>query len=68
MNSVSVTWKSQAHDSCPPDLRLLHFNDVYHIEYASNRQGVVMHVFSTDVILELALRSPLGVFRVFSLS
>ena len=32
--SESITWKSQREDSGSPDLRLVHFNDVYHIEYA----------------------------------
>lgn len=32
--SEFTTWKSQDQNSGPPDLRLLHFNDVYHIEYA----------------------------------
>lgn len=30
--SESVTWDSQSNNDCPPDLRFLHFNDVYHIE------------------------------------
>ncbi len=34
MKSESTTWKSQGQNGGPPDLRLLHFNDVYHIEYA----------------------------------
>ena len=33
--SESVTWQSQRTDQSPPDLRLLHFNDVYHVEYAT---------------------------------
>ena len=33
--SQSVTWRSNREDKCPPDLRLLHFNDVYHIEYVA---------------------------------
>ncbi len=34
IKSESTTWKSQGQNGGPPDLRLLHFNDVYHIEYA----------------------------------
>jgi hypothetical protein len=30
--SGSVTWTSNRQEECQPDLRLLHFNDVYHIE------------------------------------
>lgn len=42
-SSTSITWRSSRHQQkqpqqqqdCPPDLRFLHFNDVYHIEYIS---------------------------------
>ena len=30
LDSSSVTW--EGHGEGPPDLRFLHFNDVYHIE------------------------------------
>ena len=33
--SISVTWKSHREEQSPPDLRFLHFNDVYHVEYAA---------------------------------
>lgn len=33
IKSASITWKSQRQGSGSPDLRLVHFNDVYHIEY-----------------------------------
>ena len=42
VNSVSVIWKSQSQHSRPPDLRLLHFNDVYHIEYDLDNQNVAI--------------------------
>ena len=32
-DSQDFTWQSRRQNSCPPDLRLLHYNDVYHIEY-----------------------------------
>ena len=35
--STSVTWKSHREELSPPDLRFLHFNDVYHVEYAAPR-------------------------------
>ena len=34
-DSMSVAWESGRQDQCPPDLRFLHFNDVYHIEYVA---------------------------------
>ena len=35
--STSVTWESHRKEQSPPDLRFLHFNDVYHVEYAAPR-------------------------------
>ena len=32
---TSVTWESHRENQSPPDLRFLHFNDVYHVEYAA---------------------------------
>ncbi|MCJ1469141.1 hypothetical protein MMC07_007774 [Pseudocyphellaria aurata] len=34
-SSTSITWQSNRERVSPPDLRLLHFNDVYHIEPGS---------------------------------
>ena len=34
-SSMSVTWKSARHDHGSPDLRILAYNDVYHIEARS---------------------------------
>lgn len=34
-DSESITWQSHRQGECPPDLRFLHFNDVYHIEAGS---------------------------------
>lgn len=33
-SSSSVTWQTKRQNPSPPDLRLLHFNDVYHLEYS----------------------------------
>ena len=35
-----VTWQSRRRDECPPDLRFLHYNDVYHIEYVAIRKSI----------------------------
>ena len=35
-DSESVTWQSHRRGECPPDLRFLHYNDVYHIEYVAS--------------------------------
>ena len=35
--STSVTWESHCEEQSPPDLRFLHFNDVYHVESAAPR-------------------------------
>lgn len=32
-SSQSITWQTQRRNPSTPDLRILHFNDVYHIEY-----------------------------------
>lgn len=37
-DSESVTWRRDCRDERPPDLRFLHFNDVYHIEYDAFKQ------------------------------
>ena len=34
--STSVTWESHRQEQSPPDLRILHFNDVYHVEYVAS--------------------------------
>ena len=34
--STSVTWESHRQEQSPPDLRFLHFNDVYHVEYVAS--------------------------------
>lgn len=39
-DSEFVTWQSRRRDECPPDLRFLHYNDVYHIEYVAIRKSI----------------------------
>lgn len=41
-DSESVTWQSHCQDRSPPDLRFLHFNDVYHIEYVASKQFIML--------------------------
>ena len=36
--SESVTWQGDCQNERPPDLRFLHFNDVYHIGYDASKQ------------------------------
>lgn len=40
-DSKSVTWQSHCQDKSPPNLRFLHFNDVYHIEYVVSEELVM---------------------------
>ena len=37
-DSQCVTFESHRQDESPPDVRLLHYNDVYHIEYVASEQ------------------------------
>ena len=39
-DSQGVTFQSRRQDGSPPDVRLLHFNDVYHIEYVRSEQSL----------------------------
>lgn len=49
-DSTSVTWQSHYQDKCPPDLRFLHFNDVYHIEYVASKQFIVLGTTKAGLI------------------
>ena len=40
-DSQGVTFQSRRQDGSPPDVRLLHYNDVYHIEYARSEQSLI---------------------------
>ena len=42
-DSEFVTWQSRR-DECAPDLRFLHYNDVYHIEYVAIRESPVSSI------------------------
>ena len=39
-DSQAVTFQSHRQDESPPDVRLLHYNDVYHIEYVRSEQSL----------------------------
>ena len=54
-DSESVVWQSQSQDKRPPDLRFLHFNDVYHIEYVESI-GLCQDSY-TNQMIELVRRS-----------
>lgn len=49
-DSESVTWQSHHQDERPPDLRFLHFNDVYHIEYVAF-ENFIMPGATTAVLI-----------------
>ena len=53
--SESVVWQSHSHDKSQPDLRFLHFNDVYHIEYVESI-GLCQDSY-TNQMIELVRRS-----------
>ena len=40
-DSQGVTFQSRRQDGSPPDVRLLHYNDVYHIEYVRAEQSLI---------------------------
>ena len=40
-DSQYVTFQSRRQDGSPPDVRLLHYNDVYHIEYVGSEQSLI---------------------------
>ena len=40
-DSQHVTFQDRRQDGSPPDVRLLHYNDVYHIEYVRSEQSEV---------------------------
>ena len=62
--SASVIWKSHREEQSPPDLRFLHFNDVYHVEYAAPRSS---HCSIVDKGTGLAPQSLLAGLRAFRL-
>lgn len=43
-DSSSVTWQTKRQRPLPPDLRFLHFNDVYHIEYSEQRPCLYLDI------------------------
>lgn len=57
-DSKSITWQSHHQGEDPPDLRFLHFNDVYHIEYVESIG--LCHDSYTDQMKELVQRSQLA--------
>lgn len=52
-DGLSVTYASDRHGS--PDLRLIHYNDVYHVEY--DRFPPRGRAELTDILLDRALQS-----------
>ena len=40
-DSQYVTFQSRGQDGSPPDVRLLHYNDVYHIEYDRSELSLI---------------------------
>ena len=40
-DSQGVTFQSRRQDESPPDVRLLHYNDVYHIECVRSEQSLI---------------------------
>jgi hypothetical protein len=59
-DGLSVTYSSDRTGS--PDLRLIHYNDVYHVEYASPSLPALWHS-SKYFYVEPDLQSPLAVYR-----
>lgn len=51
-DSESVTWQSHLQDERPPDLRFLHFNDVYHIEYDASKQFTILGMTKAVLTVE----------------
>lgn len=45
-SSRSITWQTQRQNPTPPDLRLLHYNDVYHIEYKPSPLLAKMYILT----------------------
>ena len=41
-DSQGITFQSRRQDESPPDVRLLHYNDVYHIEYVKSEHSLIL--------------------------
>lgn len=65
IDSSSVTWQTKRQKPSPPDLRFLHFNDVYHIEYSSHGPGLYIWVFCADIWKRPGSAEPVGGYPRF---
>lgn len=63
VDGLSVTYSSDRTGS--PDLRLIHYNDVYHVEYALPVPLILGH-FSKYSYVDQALQSLLAAWRGFN--
>ena len=57
-DSQGVTFQSRRQDESPPDVRLLHYNDVYHIEYVRSlisgiARVVLIKIIGQDLLSQL---------------